>query len=133
MAYGLNLQGASSAASPLTSGLFSDLQTLEQYTAVVPASKVILGIAFFGVDWPTNNGTMGATATGPASDIADAQVSSAAPQYWDPVTDTGWTSYLVGSQWHESYFETPYALYEVAQLAAHYAVRGVGIWALGMA
>jgi hypothetical protein len=49
------------------------------------------------------------------------------------VTETGWTSYQVGSQWHESYFETPYALYEVAQLAAHYAVRGVGIWALGMA
>jgi spore germination protein len=132
MAYGLNLAGTASAASPLTSSLFSDLQTLQQYTAAVPANKVILGIAFFGVDWPTSNGTMGATATGPATDIADAQVGAAEPQYWDPVTQTGWTSYQVASQWHESYFETPYALYDVAQLAAHYAVRGVGIWALGM-
>jgi hypothetical protein len=132
MAYELNLQGTSSAASPLTSGMFSDLRTLQEYTAVVPASKVILGAPFFGIDWPTNNGTLGAIATGAATDIADAQVPNALPQYWDPVTQTSWTSYLVGTQWHESYFENAYALYQVAQLAARYNVRGVGIWALGM-
>jgi spore germination protein len=132
MAYELNLQGTSSAASPLTSGMFSDLRTLQEYTAVVPASKVILGAPFFGIDWPTNNGTLGAIATGAATDIADAQVPDVLPQYWDPVTQTSWTSYLVGTQWHESYFENAYALYQVAQLAARYNVRGVGIWALGM-
>jgi hypothetical protein len=133
MAYELNLAGSSSAASPLTSGMFSDVQTLQQYTAAVPASKVILGTPFFGIDWPTDNGTLGAMAAGPATDIADAQVQgSSEPQYWDPVTQTAWTSYQVGSQWHESYFENPYALYQVAQLAAHTGVRGVGIWALGM-
>jgi spore germination protein len=132
MAYELNLQGAASAASPLTSGMFSDLTTLQQYTAAVPASKVILGAPFFGIDWPTNNGTLAATATGGANDIADAQVASTAPQYWDPITQTSWTSYLVGTQWHESYFENPYGLYQVAQLASRFTVRGVGIWALGM-
>jgi spore germination protein len=133
MAYELNLQGSLSAAAPLTSGMFSDLTTLEQYTAAVPASKVILGTGFFGIDWPTNNGTLHATATGPATDIADSQAQGAGrPQYWDPVTDTGWTSYQVGTQWHESYFENPLGLYQVAQLAARYGVRGVGIWALGM-
>ncbi len=133
MAYELNLSGTSSAASPLTSGLFSDLRTLQQYTAVVPADKVILGTPFFGIDWPTANGTLASTSTGAGTDIADAQVqSSGEPQYWDPVTETGWTSYQVGGQWHESYFESPYALYEVAQLANHAGLRGVGIWALGM-
>ena len=34
--------------------------------AAVPASKVILGTPFFGIDWPTNNGTMAAGATGGA-------------------------------------------------------------------
>jgi hypothetical protein len=74
---------------------------------------------------------MAATATGPATDIADSQAQGG-PQYWDPVTETGWTSYQTGRQWHESYFESPYGLYQVAQLAARYGVRGVGIWALGM-
>jgi spore germination protein YaaH len=133
MAYELNLQSPASSASPLTSGMFSDLTTVEQYTSVVPASKVIVGTPFFGIDWPTNNGTLAAQATGPATDIADTQTQGPnRPQYWDPVTETGWTSYLVGTQWHESYFESPYALFQVALLAAHYNARGVGIWALGM-
>jgi hypothetical protein len=133
MAYELNLGAASTAASPLTSGQFSDATTLAQYTAVVPASKVIIGAPFFGINWPTDNGTMAATATGGATDIADSQVqSSSEPQYWDPITQTGWTSYQVGNQWYESYFEDPYGLYQEAQLAAKDGVRGVGIWALGM-
>ncbi len=67
--------GTASAASPLTSGMFSTQTTLAQYDAAVPASKVILGTPFFGIDWPTNNGTMAATATGGAADIADSQAA----------------------------------------------------------
>ncbi len=133
MDYELNLSGTPSASSPLTSGAFSSLTTLKQYTAVVPASKVILGVPFFGIDWPTNNGTMAATAAGGANDIADSQAESNGPQYWDPVTETDWTSYqVVGGQWHESYYEGEYGLYEISQMAAYFGIRGVGIWALGM-
>jgi spore germination protein len=132
MAYELNLQGSPNAAAPLTSGMFSDLTTMAQYTAIVPASKVILGAPFFGIDWPTSNGTLAAKATGAATDVADAQIPTSDPAYWDPATDTGWTSYEVGSQWHETYFESPYAAFMIAELATHYGARGVGIWALGM-
>jgi hypothetical protein len=133
MAYELNLGGTQTAAAPLTSGMFSDLTALQQYTAVIPADKVILGTGFFGIDWPTDNGTLQAQATGPATDIPDSQVQrSGELAYWDSSTDTGWTSYQVGAQWHESYYEDPLGLFDIAQLAAHYGVRGVGIWALGM-
>ncbi len=132
MDYELNLAGSPSAASPLTSGQFSSTTTLAQYTAAVPASKVILGVPFFGIDWPTTNGTMAANAAGGAADIADSQAQGNGPEYWDPVTDTAWTSYQAGGQWHESYYEGENGLYDVSQLAAHDGVRGVGIWALGM-
>ena len=132
MDYELNLAGTASAASPLTSGMFSSQTTLAQYTAAVPASKVILGTPFFGIDWPTNNGTMAATATGGATDIPDSQAAGNGPEYWDPVTDTAWTSYQVGGQWHESYYEGENGLFDVAQLATKDGARGVGIWALGM-
>ena len=75
MDYELNLAGTASAASPLTSSMFSSQTTLNQYDAAVPASKVILGMPFFGIDWPTNNGTMGANATGGAADIPDSQAA----------------------------------------------------------
>ncbi len=132
MDYELNLAGSPSASSPLTSGAFSSLTTLAQYAKAVPASKVILGLPFFGIDWPTTNGTMAANAAGPAADIADSEAQGNGPQYWDPVTATSWTSYLVGSQWHESYYEGEYGLYQAGQAATRAGARGVGIWALGM-
>ena len=84
MDYELNLAGTASAASPLTSGMFSSQTTLAQYTAAVPASKVILGTPFFGIDWPTDNGTMAATATGGAADIADSQAQANGPAVLGP-------------------------------------------------
>jgi hypothetical protein len=133
MQYSPNLAASSSPNSPLTSGLFSDQTTVNEYASAVPTSKVILGLPYFGIDWPTTNGTITATATGPATDVALSQVlTSGHPLYWDPVTDSGWTSYQVGNQWHETFFEDPTSLYDAAQLAKSRSFAGVGIWALGM-
>jgi hypothetical protein len=133
MSYQLNLQSGASSVSPLTSTLFSEKTTVDQYTAVVPAAKVILGLPYFGIDWPTSDGTLTAQATGPATNVTYGQVvASGHPIYWDATTDTGWTSYQVGSQWHESFFEVPSSLYDAAQLATSHGLGGVGIWALGM-
>ena len=133
MEYQLNLQSGGSAASPLTSSMFSDRTAIDQYLAAVPSSKVILGLPFFGVDWPTSNGTLTALATGPVTPISYGQVmASGHPVYWDETTDTAWTSYQVGSQWHETFFEDPTSLYEAAEMAKASQLAGVGIWALGM-
>jgi hypothetical protein len=133
MAYQLNLQASQSPASPLTSSMFSDLTTAEQYAAVVPTSKVILGVPYYGYDWPTDNGTMAAEATGTPTPVTYGQVvASGHPVYWDPVTDTAWSSFQVGGQWHEDYFEDPASLYLVAQMAQLFKLDGLGVWALGM-
>jgi hypothetical protein len=133
MAYQLNLQSTGSALSPLTSSMFSEKTAIDQYIAAVPAAKVILGMPFFGIDWPTSNGTLSAQATGPATTVTYGQViASGHPIYWDATTQTAWTSYLVGTQWHESFFEVPSSLYDAAQLAASSGLGGMGIWALGM-
>jgi spore germination protein YaaH len=133
MAYDLNLSAAPSAESPITSAALSDAEAAAQYAAAVPPSKVVLGSSFFAYTWPTTNGTMAATPTGAAVPETDAQVfASGRPAYWDPVTDTAWTSYEVGDQWYETYYEDPASLYLVAQLAEQEGFAGVGAWALGM-
>ncbi len=133
MQYQLNLNASSSANSPLTSSMFSDQTTIDQYLAAVPASKIILGLPYFGIDWPTTDGTLTAQAAGPATTPSYAQiVSSGHPVYWDSTTNTAWTSYRVGTQWHETFFEDPTSLYEVAQVASSSDLAGLGIWALGM-
>jgi hypothetical protein len=133
MAYQLNLQATPQSASPLTSSMFSDLTTAEQYSAVVDPSKVILGLPYYGYDWPTTDGTLDAQATGAPSTVTYSQVmASGNPVYWDNVTDTAWSSYLVGQQWHEQFVEDPTSLYLVAEMAQFFHLDGVGIWALGM-
>ena len=133
MAYQLNLQSTGSSDSPLTSSMFSEKTAIVQYAAAVPPAKVILGLPYFGIDWPTSDGTLTATATGPATNDTYGQVmASGHPIYWDATTQTGWTSYLVGTQWHESFFEVPTSMYDAAQLASSYDLGGMGIWALGM-
>jgi hypothetical protein len=133
MAYQLNLQSGTSPESPLTSTSFSEKSAIEQYAAVVPASKVLLGLPYFGIDFPTSDGTLTAQATGPGADLSTGQVlASGHPVYWDATTETGWTSYEVGTQWHETFFEVPASLYDAAQLATSDGLAGMGIWALGM-
>ncbi len=133
MAYQLNLEGSPTPASPLTSSMFSDLTTAQQYAAAVAPGKVIMGLPYYGYNWPTNNGTMAAQATGGATPVTYGQiVAGGYPTYWDPVTDTAWTSYQVGGQWYEDYYEDPQSLYMATELSQSFGLAGVGIWALGM-
>jgi hypothetical protein len=134
MAYQLNLNAAPGATSPLTSSMFSDLTTAQQYAAVVPPSKVILGVPYYGEDWATTDGTLTAQATGgePTTPTYGQVKASGHPLYWDSVTNTAWTSYQVGSQWHETFVEDPTSLYMIAQMAQSFSLGGLGIWTLGM-
>jgi len=133
MAYDMNDRSSPSATAPLVGGGFNDTEALQQFTAVVPASKVILGVPYYGYDWPTTDGTITAQATGAEAPLSDGVISASGhPTYWDPTTDTAWTSYLVGQQWHETYFDNPTSLALKARLAASFHIAGLGVWALGM-
>ena len=113
MEYQLKLQSGGSAVSPLTNTMFSDSTAVDQHLAAVPGSKVLLGLPYFGIDWPTTGGTLTAQATGPATPLSYGQiVSSDHPVYWNPTTDTAWTSYELGAQRHETFFEDPTSLYD---------------------
>jgi spore germination protein YaaH len=130
--YQLNLASPGSTASPLTSAMYSDQRSVEEYRAVMPPAKVILAAPFFGYDWPTSDGTLSAGAQeGPATVTDKAVAATGHPVYWDRVTNTAWTSYLVGDQWHESFFENPDSLYLFWRLAQGAGFGGVGAWALG--
>jgi spore germination protein YaaH len=133
MAYDMNDPVTPSATAPLVGGGYNDTEALQQYTAVMPASKVILGVPYYGYDWPTTDGAQTAQSTGPESPVSYGVIAAAGnPTYWDPATETAWTSYQVGSQWHETYFDDPTSLALKAQLANAFHIRGLGIWALGM-
>ncbi len=133
MAYDMNNRSSPSPTAPLVGGGFNDTEALQQFTAVVPASKVILGVPYYGYDWPTTDGTNTAQATGGESPLSYGVIAASGhPTYWDPTTQTPWTAYQVGSQWHETYFDDPTSLALKAQVANSFHIAGLGIWALGM-
>jgi len=133
MAYDMNDPGSPSPTSPLVGPGFTDTEALQEFTSVVPPQKVILGVPYYGYDWPTSDGTLTATATGGESPLSYATIAAAGnPVYWDPTTQTPWTSYLVGTQWHETFFDDPTSMALKAKLAQSFDIRGLGIWALGM-
>ena len=133
MAYDMNDRSTPSPTAPLTGAGFTDLDAVQQYSAVVPPSKVILGVPYYGYDWPTAGPGLGDPATGPPTPLSYSQVAATGGHvYWDPTTQTPWTSYQVGSQWHQTFFDNPTSLALKAQLANTYHIAGVGIWALGM-
>ena len=105
MAY--QMGGPTGSANTQFSGSnFSAEDAMQEYTQAVPASKVILGLPFYGYDWTTTGPGASASATGPATPVPDSQIASS-PIYWNQATGTAWTAYKSGKQWHQTWFDDP--------------------------
>jgi hypothetical protein len=133
MGYDMDDPSTPSPTAALSGPGFNDFDALSQYTSIVTADKVILGVPYYGYDWPTSGPAEGDSATGSPTPVSYSQVVAGAhPVYWDPTTQTPWTSFQVGSQWHQTFFDNPTSLALKSDLAASYHIAGVGVWALGM-
>jgi hypothetical protein len=110
----------------------ADASYIAQYTSAAGASKVILGLPLFGYDEPTTGPDLGDPATGPSQPVTDAQAMSSGPTYWDAATQTAWTSYQTGGQWHQVFFDNANTVAGMVLMAAGSHLLGLGAWALGM-
>jgi len=133
MAYDMEDPSMPSATSPLNGLGLSDVASLQSYTAIVPPSKLILGVPFYGVDWTESTPASGPlTLSGPDT-IPYATIAAARHvPIWDPESDTAWFTYLYHGQKHVAWFDNPLSLALKAALASGYHLGGDGIWALGM-
>lgn len=133
MGYDMENQNEPSPNSALSNWNPSDVQALQEYSQVVPEGKLILGIPLYGYEWPTNNGTFNATATGPPTAIPYSQIiTTGSATYWDSQANVPWTSFQKNGQWYEIYFDDPPSIAMKVALAQVYHIAGVGVWALGM-
>ncbi len=134
MAYEMGSHSTPSPTSPLYGSEGTTVATsVASYLQVVPPSKVILGMPFYGYMWPAAGPALGDPATGPAVAVTYASVAQGGyPVYWDPNTDTPWTSFQVGSQWYQAFYDDPASVTMKVQLADANHLAGVGVWAWGM-
>jgi spore germination protein YaaH len=135
MAYDMYGDGTKAQPNaPLDNYGFNDTAAMSAYTAVVPASKVLLGTPFYGYDFTVVDDTPNSKTTGTPAPQTYAEVrSSGHPLQWDTAGSVPFVSYQGPDRaWHEVYFDNPQSLALKAQLVNRFKLLGLGVWALGM-
>lgn len=139
MAYGYSWSGSSFAGpnSPLNQGFTSWYirRTIEDYLSKTggDGSQLILGLPWYGHDWPVINGSMGAETTGSASSITYSAAEPAAQSYgknYNATAPAAWYNYNSGGP-RQVWYDDSTSLAAKYQYAIDMDIKGVGIWALG--
>ena len=136
------------SVAPIGGPTYDITDTVKAYVARVPASKLILGVPYYGRAWSTDtNGLHAANISGAKYGASTTVVYSTARQYaidhgrqWDPTEGVAWTAYKrenctstygCVTPWRQLYYDDAQALGAKYDLINRYGLRGVGIWALG--
>lgn len=137
MAYDMDNPEIPSADAPLDGAALSDVIALATYVGAGLGPKVILGIPFYGYDFPASGPANGVATTGSPyavtyDQIATSITDDAHKPLWDPVTDTPYIVFKRKGKWHQTWFDDPVSAALKTALAAEFHVAGVGAWELGM-
>ena len=150
MAYDMNFDntpGHASADAPLNGSTYNDTTLVSQYLSKAPASKVILGVPYYGYKWnvsapipnaPDSGSAMADTYSNTFDDLACAQQLT---KQWDASAATPWATWWSPASadpcggnhnsWREMYYEDVTSIGAKYDLANRSGLRGTGIWALG--
>lgn len=133
MAYEMQQPGIASPTAPLFNSPLNDAMALAEYTSVVPASKVVLGIPLYGYDYQVGNRSEGAAVIGtPVAVTYQDVVAAGHTATWDPLTETPVTVFRRKGHWHQTFFDDPVSIALKTALAEQFRCAGVGVWDLGM-
>jgi len=150
MGYDYRTSGASVAGSiaPIHASIYDITDTIAAYRARVPASKLILGVPYYGRAWSTKSDAIhsanisgskyGASAT--AVYTTARQLAADHGRRYDPTEGVSWTAYQrqtctatygCVTGWRQLYYDDATALKAKYDLVNSANLRGVGLWALG--
>ena len=95
---------------------------------LIPAEKLILGLAWYGYDWNVSTGRHSALTQGQTADL----IESYSPQItYDQNVQTPYFTYVANGQWHEVWYEDRRSNEAKVDLVHKYRLAGAGIWRIG--
>jgi spore germination protein YaaH len=135
---GSTLAGPVSGFWPLTSSFnYGVNRSLSYYQSQgVPESKLLLGLPYYGREWPVSSNTLPASTTGNGVAVtyrnirANTTHYNPANYYWDYRSYNPYYSYFT-SQWWQCFFDDQRSLGAKYDLVNRRGIAGIGIWALG--
>lgn len=149
MAPGNMAPGQAGPNAPLNGWTYNDTLSVSQYLAKAPASKVMLGVPYYGYKYSTTStapyaslksGT-GATADMYSGIIDDLACAQQLTQSWDNTAQSPWASWLSPASndpcggnynsWRELYYDNATSLGYKYDLVLNNNLMGTGMWALG--
>jgi len=140
MAYNFHYAG-SSVAGPVSPcvpssfwGQYCCARSIGSYLAYgADSTKLLLGVSYYGYDWPTETGDMGSNTTG----TGNARIYYFAYQealgygrIWDDQSLTPWYRYNTAG-WHQCWYDDSVSLDVKLGLVIDSLIQGAGCWALG--
>lgn len=95
--------------------------------------KIILGLPYYGYDWPVENSNIHSNTTGSGSSIFYNSAQSLAENIgyqFDAITTAPWIPYQ-SNGWRQVWYDDSLSLSLKYQFAKNENLRGIGMWALG--
>ena len=136
------------SVAPIGGPTYDVTDTVKDFLSRLPASKVILGVPYYGRAWSTSTDQLHASnISGTKYGASASVVYGTAVEYaadhgrrWDPIDGVAWTAYRrqnctaaygCVNPWRQLYYDDAQALGLKYDLINRYNLRGAGIWALG--
>jgi hypothetical protein len=118
---------------------WSELRSMAEYGAQITEAeraKIVMGVPYYGREWLTTSGDLGAAATASVGSVtyAAAMADLADPSIdllWDEGALTAWYAFEDVDGWHEVYFDDEESLAWKYRFVNEQGLGGIGIWALG--
>lgn len=140
--------GTAGSHAPIGGPVYDIADTLAAYSSRIPASKLILGVPYYGRAWSTASPDLNAPTTSAAkygSSVAALyetalELAATNGRRYDPVEGVAWTTYQrencttthgCVTGWRQLYYDDAQSLAAKYDLVNRYDIRGIGIWALG--
>ncbi|MBL7787776.1 MAG: fibronectin type III domain-containing protein [Chitinophagales bacterium] len=98
-------------------------------------SKLLIGVPYYGINWPSSSGSPGASSTGTGSaqlyNYIKNNLLNTYTNNWDASSMTPYFAYQSSGVWRQCWWDNEQSLQEKYDMIRDKQLGGIGIWALG--